>query len=177
MFERNKIDNSLQVTTVPAEITLDGGEILKGRFIFAAARSIYDVLNGDTHFLDFETYKGERSLIARTTIKTIRIVSVPGAPNLKSRIREGETFDPHAVLAVDPDATWDTIRASYVKLSKTYHPDRFAGLELPMEVREYLAVMARRINAAYGALEAPVMATKRAAINKAAPIYTTPARP
>ncbi len=102
---------------------------------------------------------------------------MPGAPNLKARLREGETFDPHIVLAVDPDAPWEVVRASYVKLSKIYHPDRFTGLELPMEVREYLAVMARRINAAYAALEAPVMTAKRAAIYKAAAIYTSPSRP
>lgn len=176
MFERNKIDNALQVTTVPAEITLDTGEVLKGRFIFAAARSVYDVLNGDSHFLDFETYQGARSLIAKTTIKSIRLVNVQATPNLKGRVREGEAFDPYAVLGVEQDSPFEAIRASYVRLSKTYHPDRFAGLDLPSEVREYLSIMARRINAAYAALEAPVTAAKRAALAKAAPIFTSQPR-
>ena len=176
MFERNKIDNSLQVTTVPAEITLADGEILKGRFIFAAARNVYDVLNGDSHFLDFETYKGERSLIARTTIRTIKIVNVQPQPNLKGRVRENETFDPYLVLGLEQDASFDAVRASYLKLSKIYHPDRFTGLDLPSEVRDYLSIMARRVNAAFAALEAPVVAAKRAALAKAAPIYTSPQR-
>ena len=46
-------------------------------------------------------------------------------------------------------------------------------VELPDEVRDYLAAMARRINAAHAALE--VTRQKQAA--RAEPIFTTPARP
>ena len=65
MFERNRVDNSLQQTAVPAEITLTSGEVLKGKFVIAASRSIYDVLNGESQFLDFETDGGERALLAK----------------------------------------------------------------------------------------------------------------
>jgi hypothetical protein len=173
MFERNRIDNTVQVSTVPAEVTLNGGEVIKGRFVINSARSIYEILNGETHFLDFETYTGERSLIARATINAVKLASVPAAFSLKNRIKDNEAFEPHAILGVETDASWDAVRAAYVKLSKTYHPDRFTGLELPPEVREYLSIMARRINAAYAALEAPVLAARRASINKAQPIYTS----
>jgi hypothetical protein len=176
MFERNKIDNAAQQMTVPAELTLDGGEVLKGRFVIAAARNIFDVLNGDAHFLEFETYQGERSLIARTTIKSVKLVSVSSANHLKGRMRETEAFDPYQVLGVTSDAAFDDIRAAYLRLSKIYHPDRFHGIDLPAEVRDYLSAMVRRINAAYGALEAPVQAARRAAMTKAQPIFTTPAR-
>lgn len=176
MFERNKVDNAAQQMTVPAELTLDDGETIKGRFVIAAARNIYDVLNGDAHFLDFETYEGERALIARTTIKAVRIVPVAAASQLKGRMRETETFDPYQVLGILNDATFEEVRAAYLKLSKIYHPDRFSGVDLPAEVRDYLAAMVRRINAAYGALEAPVSAAKRAALAKAKPIFTSPLR-
>lgn len=176
MFERNKIDNSLQQMTVPAEITLDDGAVVKGRFIIAAARSIFEVLNGDTYFLDFETYEGERSLIARTTIKAVKIVTVASANHLKGRVRESETFEPRAILGVADSASFEEIRAAYVKLSKIYHPDRFSGVDLPPEVRDYLAAMVRRVNAAFAALEAPVQAAKRASIEKARPIFTSAPR-
>ena len=65
VFERNRVDNSLQQMTVPAEITLQDGSIHRGKFLITAARSIFEVLNGETKFLEFETYDGTHSLIAR----------------------------------------------------------------------------------------------------------------
>lgn len=176
MFERNKIDNSLQQMAVPAEITLDDGTLLKGKFLILAARSISEVLNGDTRFFEFETYSGERSLLARSAIKAIKLINIPGIANFRSRIKDGDTFDPYQTLGVSSDTVWEDIRAQYLKLSKTYHPDRFSGLDLPSEVREYLSAMARRVNAAYAALEEPVIAAKRATIAKAQPVYTSAQR-
>lgn len=173
MFERNRVDTAVQQVTVPAELTLDDGQILKGRFVISANRNIYEVLNGPTHFLDFETYEGERSLISRNTIKTVRIVSVANANHLKGRVRENETFDPYAILGVAQGTAWDEIRAAYVNLSKVYHPDRFANVALPVEVRDYLSAMARRVNAAYAALEAPIQAARRASMAKAQPVFTS----
>ena len=157
------------------EFNLDGGEVVKGRFIINAARSISDVLNGDTYFLDFETYGGERALIARSALRAVKILNVPQVPNFKVRA-QGETFEPHQILGLEAEATWDQIRAAYLRLSKIYHPDRFAGHDMPQEVRDYLSVMARRINAAYSALEAPVIATRRAGLNKAVPVFTSQPR-
>ncbi len=173
MFERNRIDNSVLATAVPVEVTLTDGSVAKGRFTINSGRSVYDVLNGDTQFLDFEDYKGERSLIAKATIAAIRIVPVPSASGLKARLRDGEVFDPYNVLGVGHDASFESIRAAYIALSKTYHPDRFAGATLPAEVGEYLSAMARRINAAYAALEAPKVAVKRAEVERAKPIFTS----
>jgi DnaJ-domain-containing protein 1 len=45
------------------------------------------------------------------------------------------------------------VRQAYLSLAKAHHPDRFVNVELPIEVVNYLSVMARRINAAYRALE------------------------
>ena len=176
MFERNKIDNSLQQAAVPAEVSLDDGRLVKGNFLIASSRSIFEVLNGDGHFLEFETYEGERTLIARSMLKSIKIISVPSGANLKSRVRDSDNFDPHMILGVSSDAAWDEIRGAYLKLSKTYHPDRFSTVELPYEVRDYLSAMARRVNAAYAALEIPMQAAKRAVIEKAKPIFTSPQR-
>jgi DnaJ domain len=176
MFERNKIDNSMQQAAVPAEVTLDDGRLVKGKFLITASRSIFEVLNGEGHFLEFETYDGERTLIARSMLKSVKIVSVPSGSNLKSRVRDGDNFEPHMILGVASDAPWDEIRAAYVKLSKAYHPDRYATADLPHEVRDYLSAMSRRVNAAYAALEVPMQAAKRAVIEKAKPIFTSSQR-
>lgn len=176
MFERTRVDNSLQQMTVPVEVTLADGTLLKGKFIITAARSIYDVLNGDTKFLDFEDYSGKRTLLAKTSIAAITLTSAPPAGGLKARMLDGGDFDPHGVLGVAPGAMWDDIRAAYLKLSKTYHPDLYSSIALPDEVRDYLAAMARRVNLAYCALEVPQQAAKRATIEKAKPVFTSPQR-
>lgn len=175
MFERNRIDNALQQMNVPAEITLTDGTLLKGKFVIQAARSIYEVLNGETKFLEFEAYGGEKSLIAKSTIAAINLVNAPAAGGLRARLRD-EEFDPYSVLGLAQGAAWEQVRASYLKLSKTYHPDLYSSVALPDEVRDYLAAMSRRINAAYRALEAPQQVARRAIATKAAPIFTSPAR-
>jgi curved DNA-binding protein CbpA len=85
---------------------------------------------------------------------------------------EGGSFDPHGVLGLKPGATHEEAREAYVRLAKTYHPDRYAAIELPREVRDYLAVMARRVNAAHQALEA----AQRRQFAKEEPLYTRPGR-
>ena len=176
MFERNRIDNSLQQSSVAAELTLDDGRVLKGNFYISASRSLYEVLNGQTSFLDFESHNRERGLIAKSTIKSVKIVVAGPKPSLTHQIAPADAFDPHGILSLSRGATWEEVRTAYLKLSKIYHPDLFAGVELPHEVRDYLASMARRINAAYAALEAPQQAAKRAVIEKAKPIYVSTGR-
>ena len=176
MFERNRIDSSLQQAAVPAELTLTDGSIVKGKFVIAAARSIFEVLNSDTQFLEFECHVGTRSLIAKASVKNVKIVTVGSAAGLTNRMREPDAFDPHVILGVPRGAPWDSVRNAYMKLSKTYHPDRYAGVDLPDEVSDYLLVMSRRINAAYAALEEPQQEMKRATIEKAKPVYVSPQR-
>jgi DnaJ-class molecular chaperone len=50
-------------------------------------------------------------------------------------------------------ATREEAREAYVRMAKIYHPDLYMAVELPREVRDYLAAMVRRINAAHQALE------------------------
>jgi curved DNA-binding protein CbpA len=69
-------------------------------------------------------------------------------------------------------ASREEARQAYFRLAKDYHPDRYATVELPKEVRDYLAAMARRINAAHAALETPI---KRQAA-RPEPVFTSPGR-
>lgn len=176
MFERNKVDSTPEHTAVAIEASLDDGRILKGKVAIPLSRTVYDVLNGPGVFLEFEPFDGERQFIAKSSLRTVKMLSVGRGPNLNLRLRDLDGFDPHTILGLNRAATWDEIKAAYHRLAKIYHPDRYSSAELPQEVRDYLASMARRINAAYSALEVPQQAKKQMAAVSSTPIYTSPAR-
>lgn len=176
MFERNKVDNTPEQTAVAIEAVLDDGRVLKGKVAIPQHKSVCDVLNGQGVFLDFEPFDGERQFIAKATLRTVKMLAVGRGPNLALRLRDMDGFDPHSILGLTRTASWDEVRAAYHRLAKIYHPDRYSAAELPPEVRDYLASMARRINAAYAALEVPQQVRKQAVAGRSAPIYTTPAR-
>lgn len=162
MFERNRIDNGAPggQAGLAVEISLEGGEVLAGKLATVAGRGLADLLNGANMFLDFEPYDGERMMIAKVAIRTIKQVTVPGAGNLKACLRQIDGFEPGEVLGLAPGATMEEARHAYHQLAKAYHPDRYASTGLPAEVNEYLSAVARRINMAYAALETAAVARR-----------------
>ena len=176
MFERNKVDNQPETSAVTIEASLDDGRILKGKVAIPMQRTIYDVLNGPGSFIDFEPFDGERHLIAKSTLRSLKMIATGRGPNLQARLRDADGFDPYAILGVPRGSAWDDVKAAYHRLAKAYHPDRYSSAELPREVADYLAAMARRVNAAYAALEVPQAARKQAVAARSAPVYTSPSR-
>jgi hypothetical protein len=172
MFDRNKVDNIPEQTAVPVEIGFADGTAAKGKMLVPVGRSVADALNGTGSFVEFEPYGGDKSYLAKAQLASVRLVGVPKAPNLQARLLDVDGFDPHRILGLSAGAGRDELRAAYFALAKAYHPDRYATAELPQEVRDYLAAMARRINAAHAALEAP---QKRQAA-RAEPIFTSAGR-
>lgn len=172
MFDRSRNERGADTSAIPVEIAFADGTAAKGKLLMPFGKTVADVLNGSGSFIEFEPYGGERSFIAKTYLASIRLVGVPKAADLESRILDVDGFDPHRVLGLKAGAGRDDIRSAYFALAKTYHPDRYATAELPAEVRDYLAAMARRINAAHAALEAP---QKKQAV-RAEAVFTTPAR-
>jgi hypothetical protein len=174
MFERTRTDN-IEVQAAPVEVTLDSGEVLAGRLMVPAGRTIVDMLNGQASFLEFEPYEGERTYLSKAGLRNVRMLA-KRAPDLASRTRDLDGFDPARILGVAAGASLEDAKAAWHRLSKLYHPDRYASADLPGEVREYLAGMARRINSAYAALETSHRARMRDAEMRSAPIYTSGAR-
>jgi hypothetical protein len=172
MFERNRIDNVPEASAVPVEVTLTDGSLCKGKLFVSMGKTVADMLNSTGLFVEFEPYGGERSFLAKAQLANVKPIGIPKAPRLDPRARDLDGFDPYAVLGIAAGASREDIHRAYVGLAKTYHPDRYAAAELPEEVREYLAIMARRINAANAALEVP--AHKRAARQE--PIFATSGR-
>ena len=176
MFERNKVDNAPELGAVAIEATLDDGTVLKGKVAIPQHKTIYEALNGPVTFLEFETFDGDRRFIAKSTLRSVKLIAAGRGPNLAQRLKDADGFDPHTILGLSRTSTWEDVKAAFHRLSKTYHPDRYSNAELPQEVRDYLAAMARRVNAAYAALEVPHQARKQATTNRATPVYTSPAR-
>jgi len=176
MFERVKVDNTLELGAIAIELTLEDGRLLKGRLAIPMSKTVFEVLNGPGAFVDFEPFDGDRQYLAKTTLRAVKLVNPPKAANLAGKLKDMDGFDPHRILGVGTEAGWDDVRQAYHALAKAYHPDRYSSAELPAEVRDYLSVMARRINAAYAALESPHQARKQAAAERTDPVYARAAR-
>lgn len=170
MFERNRIDNVEQTAAIAVELTTDTGAVLTGRLYVAAGRSLFDMLNSAGSFLEFEAYGGERTYVAKAAVRNVRLVGVTRAQSLGTRARDLDGFDPHTILGVPASAAFDDVKAAWHRLSKRYHPDCFANVALPDEVAEYLSVMARRVNAAFQALETAHLSKRRAAEAASTPV-------
>jgi hypothetical protein len=166
MFERGKGDRAEGPVSV--EITLEGGQKLRGKLVVPPGRVLSEVLNGSLAFVEFQPVAGERMFIAKTALQCVQPVNVPPTPKLAMANGDAKAFDPAAILGVAPGASREQVREAYLHLAKMYHPDRYATAELPPEVREYLAAMARRVNAAHDALES---AQKHAA-KQQEPVFT-----
>ncbi|MCB1511860.1 MAG: J domain-containing protein [Hyphomicrobiaceae bacterium] len=170
MFERNKIDNTRHQQAIAVELTLGDGRASKGKLAVPMSKTLFDALNGDNSFIEFEPFDGEREFIAKSAVRSVRLINVPDHRPLGA-FTDQAGFDPYLVLGLSRGASTDDLRRAYHRLSMTYHPDRYATAELPDEVKTYLEAMARRINTAYSVLQGEQAVAKRYAAQKSAPIY------
>jgi hypothetical protein len=178
MFDRGRVDNGAgegAAFGLSVSLSLTDGTEIKGRLALAQGRTLGDVLNAPTPFVAFEPFDGARRYVAKHAIAEVRPIQPGHAPNL-SRMRDVENFDPHATLGLKAGATPEEVRAAYLRQAKAYHPDRYAHAELPEEVKAYLEGMARRMNAAFAALETPAAERQPRAVQRITPIYSSPPR-
>jgi hypothetical protein len=173
MFDRNK-PHTVEQGTLSVAVTLSDGDTFKGKLTVTLGRSIADILNGTAAFLEFEPFGEDKILIAKACIVKVQPLELPSTVNLQHRAREFDGFDPHTVLGIERTANWDQVRQAYITLAKDYHPDRYSNVELPAEIKTYLASMARRVNIAYAALEPVYVLKKETAGLRQTPIYTSP---
>jgi DnaJ-domain-containing protein 1 len=176
MFERGRIDTRPEPVAVPVELELLGGEVEKGKLILLASQAPLDAINQPGGFVEFVPYAGEPRLVAKATIASVRLVGVPRAPALRGRHGMTDDFEPYTILGLPDGSPFEAVRNAYIELSKTYHPDRYSSAALPPEVVGYLETMARRVNAAYAALEATERTAKRYRADLMPAVYTSRAR-
>ena len=113
-----------------------------------------EAMNNADHFLDVITGDGQLQFIAKHAIQKAEIIDPPSAKlNQQRRDSDNKYFDPHAILGVTNAASREEMRQAYISLVKAYHPDRFANMDLPAEMKDYAAAMQARINMAYDQLK------------------------
>ena len=135
-------------------IKLNDGRSQHGNIIIAANSDLPRTLNGDGKFIEFEFSNGQRSYICKTSIAEALPTAIPKKKKLEAGSQNDEDFNPHRVLKIKPEASIDDIQNAYHERAKMYHPDRFAGTELPDEMAKYAKNMTQLINAAYQILHA-----------------------
>jgi hypothetical protein len=172
MFDRGSRGERGAEGPVAVQLTLAGGHELQGKLLLPQGRALSDVLNGNASFVEFEPAGGERTFIAKSALQSVTPMNVPAKPDLWAGSSEPGSFDPLAVLGLKPGASREEARDAYVRLAKVYHPDRYESVDLPREVRDYLAAMARRVNAAHHVLES---AQKKQAARQE-PVFTRDGR-
>lgn len=152
MFERNPVDNRSEIL-VAIEVTMVDGTVSAGRTPIAVSKAVHKLLEGEDAFIYLDTFDGGGQFVPKSDIRGVKVIPTgrPGAAKLS--VPDARTFDPYVVLGLEKGARFDEIRDAYHALSKQYHPDRYAGVDLPAEVKGYLDAMARRVNAAFQALK------------------------
>lgn len=163
MFERNPVDNKAE-TLIAVEITIADGSKIAGRAVLGPGKGVHKLLEGSDAFIYVDGFDGEGAFVQKTDIRGLKVIQ-PGKPaSLSLHVPDARAFEPYRVLGLDKGASFDDIREAYHRLTKLYHPDRYASIELPREVKAYIEAMAKNVNAAFRAL--------RHVGDKQAPIFT-----
>ena len=147
MFQNSKTN---AVRTLVALTFADGRtETVSVRLPLSA--KLHDALNNGDMFLDVTNADEKQYFVAKREIAKVELVEVPKANqlNLQRRATDRERFNPYEVLGVDRGADAEQIRQAYHAMIKSYHPDRYTGIDLPKEMKEYASAMVVRINLAY----------------------------
>ena len=152
MFERNRVDNRAE-TLIAVEISLADGSTTAGRAVLPAGKGVHRLMDGEESFIYVDGFDGEGSFIPKANIRGLKVLNAGRSQTVTLPIPDARNFDPHKVLGLEIGASFEDIRSAYHRLSKIYHPDAYAGVELPREVKSYLEAMAKNINAAFRALK------------------------
>lgn len=142
--------NSDPVTLI---ISLNDGRRLRGNMLLPRDKSLTDLFNMPVPFFEFDDFEHGSMVVAKASVAMLWPHKIPAADQIDKKVAALDKSDPHRILGVGKSAARDEIRSAYLALARLYHPDRFASVELPPEVADYISTMARRINIAYGDLQ------------------------
>jgi hypothetical protein len=142
--------SSTQAQRAMAKLTLTDGKSLIVSVKLPLSGKLTDAFNSVEAFVDIITGDGSQQVINKSIIARVETMDPPKAGlNQQRRSADKSSFNPYAVLGIEKVASPEDIRAAYVTLVKIYHPDRFASLDIPQEMKDYASAMQARINMAY----------------------------
>jgi hypothetical protein len=137
-----------------AKLTFTDGKTLVASVKLSVSGKLMEAFNGPEAFVDVIAGDGTQFAINKSVIARAETIDPPKAAlNQLRRASDKAGFNPYAVLGIDKSATPEDTRKAYLALVKQYHPDLFAGLNLPQEMKDYAAAMQARINMAFQQLE------------------------
>ena len=64
------------------------GRTLSGKITMPPGRGMLEYLNNAAHYLEFESFDGDRRYLAKGSVAEVKQVSVPRAGNLNQRLRD-----------------------------------------------------------------------------------------
>jgi DnaJ-domain-containing protein 1 len=153
MFERQRSSATHPEARMSVTITMNDGETVRGSVRLPLSGKLFDAMNNADLFFDFENLDGDRLFVAKHSVRKVETFELPRSDQLARSIKDPAIFDPYAILGLPKGATPQAVREAYLHLARTYHPDRFAGIDLPREMRDYANAMLTRINVAYQQLQ------------------------
>lgn len=163
MFERNPVDNKAE-TLIAVEVTMADGSKVSGRAVLAPGKGVHKLLEGADTFIFVDGFDGEGAFLPKAEIRGLKVIQPARQQATSLNIPDARHFDPHRVLGLEKGASFEEIRDAYHRLTKLYHPDLYASVALPREVKSYIDAMSKNLNAAFRAL--------RYIGEKQAPVYT-----
>lgn len=166
MFERNRVDNKTSLS-IAVELIFVDGTTLAGKAALPPTRGVHQLLDGNDPFLFIEVFGGESQFVPKAGIKGVKLIPTVRPSMLALQLPDATHFDPYQVLGLAPGASSAEIRAAYLRKAKDYHPDRFAGIDLPDEVARYLESMVRHVYSAFRALKSQATASPDDKVAKA----------
>ena len=151
MLDRGAM-NDRQKVRLAVEMTLDDGKITRGRLV-GKFRTLAENLAAEGAFLEIEAGDGRLTYVSKSALRKICEISMPVADQLTQKMAAAKVGEAYSILGVSPRVSEDELMAAYRELSKSYHPDRLASMQLPAEILDYAEAMQRRINAAFEELQ------------------------
>ena len=167
--------NDRQKVRLAVEMTLDDGKITRGRLV-GNFQTLGENLAADVGFLEIEAGDGRLTYVSKSAIRKISDMSMPVADQLTQKMSAANVGEAYTILGVSPRASEEELITAYRELTKAYHPDRLASMQLPAEMLDYAEAMQRRINAAFDELRGAAK-TPRPQPAPERPVTKPPAQP
>lgn len=145
----SKEDGYRDVVMSAVVVTMASGAVLAGLIERPRTKPLKHYLNDATMFIEIELYDGTILQLSKASIETCELRDVPKAEQLALSIRKADVFHPFGTLGLEQTATPEIVREAYRKRIAQYHPDKYAGLDLPPEIVAYISDMMKRVNVAY----------------------------